>query len=51
MTTVRMYHSPYGLFEIPIQVWARHIRWRESRPDYLDHWCRFQFQKAMWVAA
>ena len=51
MKTINFYSSAWGCFEIPLDIYVRWLKCKERRPDYLDHWCRFQHQKAMWVAA
>jgi len=41
-----VFNSAFGRFDIPIDIWTRSVRWAQSRPDYLEDWCRWQYQKA-----
>lgn len=40
-----VYKSAFGDYELPADVLARSIRWREYWPDYLEKWCEWQYAK------
>ncbi len=46
--TIVTYCSAWGMFEIPDDVRARakRLTWRFGRENYLDDWCRRQFELA-----
>ena len=45
---MRIYMSEWGAFEIPIGIWAKSFRFRDSDPDYLNKWCEWQYKKALY---
>ena len=45
-TLIRTYISAFGVFEIPRDVYLRSLRWKDSRSDYLNEWCQYQWEKS-----
>jgi hypothetical protein len=42
--TIMKYTSAWGVFTIPRDVYYRSLK-AISGPDYLDRWCKFQYEK------
>jgi hypothetical protein len=42
--TIMKYRSAWGVFTIPRDVYYRSLK-AISGPDYLDRWCKFQYEK------
>lgn len=45
---IRTYTSAFGVFEIPVDIYIRSVKYRLKgvRTDYLDQWCEYQWKKA-----